>query len=233
VVAAAQHGPAALPASRKDAQYPTSPNEYRPLYRALLTALKEWIRDNRTPPSSKYPLIAEQQLVPLSALKFPRVPGATVPRFPKLAYPADFGPDYRDAGIVAHEPPRLGRAYGLLVPQVDADGMELAGIRMPIITAPLGTATGWNLRSPAAGAPTQIAALLGSWFPLPLDRARRSASKDPRLSIQERYASREDYLQRIRQAAGELIASRLMLDRDIDFVLAHAARLWVATALQR
>lgn len=233
VVAAAQHGPASLPASRKDAQYPTNPNEYRPLYRALLNAMNEWIRDNRTPPPSEYPLIAERQLVPVSDLKFPKIPGATVPRFPKLAYPADFGPEFRDAGIVAYEPPRLGRPYGLLVPQVDGDGMELAGIRMPVMKAPLGTATGWNLRSASAGAPTQIAALLGSWFPLPLDPASRAASKDPRASIKERYASREEYLKRIRKEAEDLITRRLLLDRDVDFVLAHASRLWDATVVQR
>lgn len=233
VVAAAQHGPSQRSASQKNARYPTNPNDFRPLHRALLTALNEWIRDGRMPPDSAYPLVAGQQLVPLSALKFPAIPGVSVPRYPHRAYRLDFGPQFKPAGVISREPPLTGKPYALLVPQVDQDGMDAAGIRMPAMQVPLGTATGWNLRAEAAGAAQQLAPNVGAWFPLAATKAEREASKDPRLSIGERYASREVYLSRVRQAAEGLISKRLLLARDLETVLENAGRLWDAATAQR
>jgi hypothetical protein len=232
VASAAQHGPNGQSARPDTAQFPTPPNDFRPMHRALLTALHEWVRDGKTPPESQYPLVAEKQLVPLSELKFPRIPGVAVPQFPKRAYPLDFGPQFKDMGIISKDPPRAGRPYALLVPQVDADGMDIAGIRMPVMRVPLGTAVGWNFRSQSAGASQQLARLTGSWFPLAATKLQRESSKDPRPSIEERYASRDEYLKRVRQAADDLVARRLLLSRDVDFVLNQAGRLWDASASQ-
>lgn len=232
-VSAAQHGSATKPEVRDTIRYATNPNEFRPLHRALLTALHEWIRDGKAPPESQYPLIAERQLVPVSRISFPKIPGVTLPRFPALAFDLDYGPEFKQSGVVTKEPPRIGGTYVTLLPQVDADGMDVAGIRMPAMKVPLGAATGWNLRSTSAGAPDQLFHLSGGWFPFPATRAQRESSKDPRLSIEERYSSREDYLDRVRQAARELVAKRLMLERDVEFILLHAGGLWDSTVTKR
>nr|MCU0246443.1 hypothetical protein [Bryobacter sp.] len=233
VVSAAQHGSARAPKVQRDARYPTNPVEFRPLYRALLGAMHEWVLEGKAPPDSQYPLIAEKQLVPPARFQFPKVPGVTPPRYPALAYSLDFGPRFKDEGIIEKEPPQVRGPFAVLVPQVDSDGIDLGGIRMPAVQVPLGAATGWNLRSAAAGAPERLVANTGSWFPLAATRAQRESSKDPRPSIEERYSSREDYLQRVRKAAGELAGRRLLLQRDVEFILEHAGQLWDKTLAQR
>lgn len=233
VVSAAQHGSATAPRTMADARFPTNPNEFRPLYRALLAALHDWVLSGKAPPESQYPLIAEKQLVAPAGLRFPKIPGVTPPRYPAVAYSLDFGPQFKDAGVISKEPPRVNGSYAVLVQQVDTDGIDLGGIRMPAVQVPLGTATGWNLRSAAAGAPDRLVANTGAWFPFAATRDRRESAKDPRPSIEERYSSREDYLQRVRTAAGELVNRRLLLARDVEFVLEHAQRLWDTAAAQR
>ena len=47
-----------------------------------------------------------------------------------------------------------------------------------------------------------------------------------RRSLEERYSSKEDYLQRVRAAAEELVAKRFMLVEDIEPIVARAALRW-------
>src|SRR5207249_1885103 len=54
----------------------------------------------------------------------------------------------------------------------------------------------------------------------------REASGDPRPSIEERYRSRDGYLERVRRAAAALVAQRFMLEEDIELTVALAARAW-------
>ena len=115
-----------------------------------------------------------------------------------LAYPSNYGPDFRTKGIATQEPPELGQPYPLMVPQVDQDGLDIAGIRMPELAVPLATYTGWNLRAPEVGAPEMLSTQIGSFIPFARTKAERMKSGDPRLSIEERYASKEDYLGEIR-----------------------------------
>jgi hypothetical protein len=118
----------------------------------------------------------------------------------------------------------------LLVPQVDGDGNETAGIRVPDQSVPLATVTGWNFRAEAVGNPTEVYPLIGSYIPFARTRAEREASGDPRRSIEERYPSRASYLQRIRDAAKDLIKGRYLLEEDLSTVVAFAEKHWsVAT----
>jgi hypothetical protein len=117
-------------------------------------------------------------------------------------------------------------ALPFLVPQVDSDGNEVAGIRVPEVSVPLATTTGWNFRAERIGNPTTIYALLGSYVPLARTRAERESRRDPRLSIEERYKGRDDYLQRIRTAASELVRERLILEQDVEDVVQRATRHW-------
>jgi hypothetical protein len=109
---------------------------------------------------------------------------------------------------------------------VDADGNEIAGIRPPELLAPLATFTGWNPRHPEQGAPGDLMSMMGSTLPFPLTRAERERAGDPRPSIAERYHSRAAYLERMREAAQKLVASRHVLAEDVDAIVERAGALW-------
>ena len=137
----------------------------------------------------------------------------------------DFGPDWK-RGILGIQPPKVGAAFPVLVPQVDADGNERDGVQLPEITVPLATYTGWNLRDPSIGAPDQRVAFEGSYLPFPKTAAGAKRSGDPRKSIAERYASGEDYLSRYQSAVDALIAQRWILKEDRSAMLDRGRQEW-------
>jgi hypothetical protein len=110
------------------------------------------------------------------------------------------------------------------VSAVDEDGNELGGIRLPDISVPLATYTGWNVRHPDIGGPGQTLSLLGSTIPFLTTQAERQAAGDPRPSIVERYVSREDYLDRVNQAAEALVQQGYLLAEDLPTVAAQASQ---------
>jgi hypothetical protein len=112
------------------------------------------------------------------------------------------------------------------VPQVDRDGNDLGGIRDPEVTVPLATTTGWNFRAESVGNPAEIYQLLGSYIPFATSKTARISVKDPRLSIEERYQGFDDYLQRVRSAAMDLIRRRYVLAEDLDAILERAQEHW-------
>lgn len=203
-VSGSQHGPGQLPRAAQGAQFPTNPNETRPLQRALLLALHEWVRDGKQPPASTYPMIAEDQLVPRDRIQWPKTMKAALPEHPKAAYRLSGEP----------EDPKVGKPFPVLLPQVDADGIELGGIRLPVVAVPLGTFTGWNYRTAATGAPKELAPTLGSFF---------AFSKE---QIATRYGTKDAWLKRIGEESDKLVRQRFLLDRDRAKVLDHAAQLW-------
>ena len=113
-----------------------------------------------------------------------------------------------------------------MVPQVDSDGNELAGIRLPDVSVPLATYTGWNFRNAASGATVDLVSLLGSSIPFPATRALRESSHDPRRSIEERYTSRDEYLTKVRDAADALVAKGYLLIDDVPPMVQRAADQW-------
>ncbi|WP_321476336.1 alpha/beta hydrolase domain-containing protein [uncultured Paludibaculum sp.] len=214
VVSGSQHGPGRLPNMLPSAQYPLNPNDHRPLQRALLDAMQAWIKEGKEPPASQYPLITEGQLVRPDKVNWPKSMKAALPEHPKVAYNISYGPDWETTGVITMEPPKVGKPFPVLVPQVDADGNELGGIRMPEVAVPLGTFTGWNMRTAAVGAPREMAPTLGSFFAF--DKA----------AIVQRYGSRGEYLKKVGVEADKLVKSRFLLERDRQRVVDHAAELW-------
>ncbi len=105
---------------------------------------------------------------------------------------------------------------------MDEAGNDRAGIRLPEISVPLATHTGWNYRRAAIGAPDRLASEIGSYLPLPGTRADRERTGDRRKSIAERYTSREDYLGRISLAAVELVDEGFLLAEDVPAVIQRA-----------
>ncbi len=124
------------------------------------------------------------------------------------------------------EPPKVGSAFPIRVPQVDADGNDTAGIRMPATAVPLATYTGWNLRGTEIGAPEELYTFTGSYIPFARTKADRIKAGDPRLSVEERYGSKQAYLDKVRAAADDLVKSGYLLERDETPVLSRASAEW-------
>jgi hypothetical protein len=190
--------------------------------------MQAWVADGAAPPASKYPKLGAGELTPVDGLKFPALPGVSAPKHPRRARKLDFGPDLAAKGIITKEPPGVDGAWPVLVPQVDADGLDRGGIRLPELVAPLATITGWNYRAPELGAPEEMIEFLGSIWPFARTKEERTAAKDARPSIAERYASRDDYMKRVRAAADELVRDRYVLAQDRDWMVDRAGKLWDA-----
>ncbi len=204
---------------------PESPLPVRYFWRAMIANMDAWARKGSAPPPSSYPRLADHTLVPLSQYAFPALPGVKAPHDVSLAYRLDFGPDFHD-GIASIQPPKVGDPFPVLVPQVDADGNELDGVRLPELTVPLATYTGWNLRDPKIHAPQQRVSFEGSFLPFPPTAVDRIANHDPRKSIAERYGGRDDYLRRYADAVDGLIRQKWILPEDRDALLLQGAKEW-------
>jgi len=225
-ITGAQHGSGTFPPRRNGTQNSANTNDFRWTMRALLSAMHRWVADGAEPPASRFPLIGKDELVALGAVQFPKIPGVAFPSRMHKAWRADYGSEFRTKGIVSIEPPKVGSPFPMFVPQVDADGNEVSGIRLPVIQAPLGTYAGWNLRDPAIGAPDELYSMVGSYIPFPKNREARARTGDPRKSIEERYGSREAYIEKIASAARTLAAGGYMLERDIPKMTEKAGAQW-------
>jgi Alpha/beta hydrolase domain len=113
-----------------------------------------------------------------------------------------------------------------LVPQVDGDGNERAGIRLPEVSVPLATYTGWNFRNSRIGGTDQLVALLGSYVPFAQTKGERDARHDPRRSVEDRYPSRDAYMELINKAAAALVKDGYLLAEDVAPVTKRAADHW-------
>ena len=136
----------------------------------------------------------------------------------------DPGPRWDSERIADHVPPKVGKPYRTLIPAVDADGNELAGIRLPDVTVPLGTYTGWNLRAAEYGAEDLLAGLHGSYLAFARTPEERRKSQDPRSAITERYPTRAIYLARVTEAVLQLQQEGFLLEQDALRILDIASK---------
>ena len=238
IMASTQHGPAAYPLPTAPpfgvCQQQGNPNPHTWTMRALLTEFAGWVKDGKAPPASAVPRIADGTLVAPDQVKFPPIPENTYGNVPRPAvrvlkvynplHQLDFGPQYRAAdssGVITIEPPKVGTAaYGILVPQVDADGNDLGGIRSVYIQAPIGTYTGWNLGRKERFE-DGFCSLTGSFIPFARTKAERRAN-DPRPSLEERYPTNAAFVAAVRTAADKLVASRYLLKEDAEMLVKQA-----------
>jgi hypothetical protein len=231
--AGCQHTPGALPPPDADANtggrglQRFNVVDYAPLLRAVLVNVDAWVRDGVEPPPSATPRIGAGTAVPAETTEktFTAIPGVRFPDQIERPLRLDFGPE-ATRGICATLPPKAGPPYATLVSAVDADGNEVAGIRPVELRVPLGTFTGWNPRHPDQGAPGDLMSMMGSTLPFCRDADERARRGDPRPSIAERYASRDEYLARVRAACVEMVGRRHLLAEDVDAVVARAGRLF-------
>ena len=224
-----QHFPGPWPPAKGQGdllgQQPESPLAIRYFWRSMVLNMDAWVRNGTAPPPSAYPRIADRTLVPLHDYAFPAIPGVNRPQEANAAYALDFGPNWRE-GILSIQPPRVGKAFPVLVPRVDADGNERDGVKLPEISVPLASYASWNLRDASIGSPDQRVSFEASFLPFPKTAAERKTSGDPRPSIAERYAGREDYLSRYSKALDDLVKQRWILPEDREAVLKRGEEEW-------
>ena len=206
-------------------QEPQSPLPVKYFWRVMIANMDAWVRSNTLPPASSYPEIAEGTLVPLREYALPAIPSVNRPHEANEAWHLDFGPNWRE-GILSIQPPKVGESFPVLVPQVDTDGNERDGVRLPEIVVPLATYTSWNVRDPSIGAPDQRVSFEASYLPFPKTAAERQKNCDPRKSIAERYEDRDDYMTRYKSAVDELVKQRWILPEDRDALIHRGGQEW-------
>lgn len=213
MLAGTKHSPGSWPPAETATQpLRVNPNDYRWAQRALLEALDQWTRQGVAPPPSRHPLLSDGTLVAQTEIKFPNLPAVQWPYHVPGGFRAD-----------------VSGAFSLLpfiVPQVDSDGNDIGGIRLPEQAVPLGTYTDWAFRSEQTGAPNTLIAMAGSYIPFSKTRADREKSHDPRLSVEERYASRAEYVRSVEEAANKLVKERYLLPEDLKPIVEAAGQHW-------
>jgi hypothetical protein len=213
-----QHGPSGFPPGRGNGQNLANPGDYKVFLRALLVALDRWCQGGEPAPPSVYPTIREGTLVHWDqpSTGFPSIPGVRYPAVIQQPSYWDFGPRWQTERIIDRQPPVPRGDYRVLVPRCDADGNEIDCLSPPEVAVPVATYTGWNLRSKEAGAEGELVSLQGSYIPLPVTRAERAQSGDPRPSLEERYGTLDKYLQRLQAKCRELRQAGYLLAEDVD-----------------
>jgi hypothetical protein len=205
--------------------------DYNPLLRAALVRLDRWVSAGEDPPPSRHPRLADGTAVMPEGLRglFASLPGVAFPAQLPPVIRLDFGPAAAN-GVATSLPPAEGEPYPHFVPAVDRDGNEKSGVRLPDLTVPLATYTGWNLRHPQIGAADRLLSLLGSTIPFPATPEEGSRRGDPRRSIAERYPSRERYLEQVRHEALRLIDEGYLLSEDLELVVGQASQRYALLA---
>jgi len=229
------------PASRGVCQQFDNPLNSAPVQRALFLALDAWT-DGTLPPSSRVPRLSDGTLVLPKDTGFPtNIPDAfhetangfvTYTGLKTSRYRFNLGPGFYDTGIPTIFPPVItppleppladkavpdtsspnGPIYPSFVPKPDSDGNDIAGVRLPDVTVPLATYTGWALRRGAQANDGCEAA--GQYIPFAKTKADRLASGDPRASVEERYPTFAAYQSAVHRAIDGLVKDRLLLCED-------------------
>ena len=210
-------------------QLPFNSVDYAPLLRAALDNLDRWVTSGEEPPASRHPSLNDGTAVESHTLleRFAQLPNVRVPAQTTRAIRLDYGPESH-LGRTTKLPADEGAEFPALVADLDESFNERGGIRLPDLSVPVATYTGWNLRDESIGNPNLFIGITGGlagWtLPLPATQAEREATGDPRASIEERYASREDYLEQVNRAAMDLAAEGYLLEEDVAEVVELAGR---------
>jgi hypothetical protein len=206
---------------------PDNPNPEAEQTRALTRALVEWVTNGTPPPASRYPTLANGDLVPSTraAIGMPEIPG--LPFSDRILNPVvryDFGPGFNApdlSGVMSTVPPRILGVVPTYVPRVNADGNETTGVPSVLLQAPLGTYLGWNtIRSGFFAG--HGCGFQGGYIPFARTKTERLRANDPRLSLEERYSTHDAYVARVREAAERAVRDRFLLPEDAARIVREA-----------
>lgn len=207
---AGQHGPGnGIPGPPGSGQLAANPTDYRPVLRALLTSMDRWLREDAVPPPSRYPTFRDGTLTGWRQNEsgWKAIPNVAYPEVIQAPEWLDYGPDFQKHRRLTRLPPLSKGSYSVAVPRCGPDGNELGMLQLPTVAVPLGIFTGWNLRSPALGAETELLSLTGAYIPVSSEVLR------------ERYQRFDAYSERFRDEAQRLHRDGYLLDEDLPRVL--------------
>lgn len=239
-----QHGGAGNPTSKGLCQQFLNPLDSAQVQRALWEDLDQWSTMGVPPPPSRVPRLDDGTLVPppnpaLTGGMYVGIPGVTYTGLKTTRYRFNYGPNFYATGIPTINPPVItppiednpanGPIYPSFVPKVDSDGNDIAGIRLPELTVPLATYTGWGLRSGVWANDGCEAS--GQYIPFQATEAARSAAGDPRPSVQARYPSFAMYRAQVMNAIDELVKDRFMLCEDTEAEFARLLQAGLAAGV--
>jgi len=205
---------------------PANPAPSAPMRTALLQGLVGWVTQGTAMPPSVYPRIVDGTMVSKTSASFtfPAIPERPLPvQRPLLDYSLGKGFNYQDASGALTAPATVERSLPQLVVKIDRDGNELAGIKSPLLSAPLGTYTGWNVTA-AGPLKGQSCGLLGGFIPFAKTKTERMAHGDPRPSLEEQYHSHDEYVKTVTAAAATLVRDHYLLQQDADAMIEQAER---------
>lgn len=219
-----QHGTGNA-SSKGNCQQFQNPLDSSPIQRALFLALDNWATNGIPPPPSRVPKFSDGTFAASTSradVGFPNIPGVTYTGLKTTRYRFNLGPNYYATGVPTINPPVItppyednpanGPIYPSFVPKTDADGNDIAGVRLPDVTVPLATYTGWALRSgPQANDGCESS---GQYIPFAKTKADRLASGDPRLSIEERYPNFIVYYFTVLDAVNKFAHNGWLLPED-------------------
>jgi len=206
-------------------QQPRNPLLPNPGLRALLVGLDRWVSAGTEPPASRVPRRDDGTLAPAlpqAGVGFPTIPGVTYNGRTTTGDLFDFGSMFGQGILTTLPPLLLGSPYPVFVPTTDADGNDVAGIRLPDVAVPLATYSGWNVRA-ASFAGGDLCDQSGQKIDFAQTRAERLAAGDPRPSIEERYPNHGAYVSAVARAANGLHRQRFLLDEDVERIIDAAA----------
>ena len=219
----------AAPAAAPRCALAWNPNPSADTRRAVLAALAAWVSAGTAPLPSRYPTIAQGDLVAptAAAMGWPAIPHAPTPDGklnPFLDYDFGLGFDYTDlSGVLGRQPPTIRRTIPSRVPRVDADGNEVSGVPSVQHLVPIGTYTGWNVLTQGYGAGGGCG-FIGGFIPFARTEAERRAAGDPRPSLEARYRDHAGFVARVRAVAAEQVRQRWLLPEDAARVIDQAVR---------
>ena len=236
-VASAQHGNGAnsttTPSTCSQFGTTVDPN---PLLRGLWVALDGWITAGTAPPASVNPSTTAGtaafipstdanntklgiSTVAIGDVGYPNLP-STLNQFSGLVTVRNywnFGPNY-DKGILDILPGTpTGKFYKASVPKTDQYGNDLGGVTLPELVAPIGSNSGWALRSASSGGKSDGldgCESAGQFVPFALNDASKVAG-DPRPSLTTLYGTKTAWITARANAAASLAAQGFLLPNDV------------------
>jgi len=219
-IGGSQHGSGSgLPGASTSGQLPRNPNMWAPIADSLLVAMYDWVANDKAPPASRYPQIADGSLVPahidgrINSRAWNQLSGVTHPEALYTPGFANYGDRWITDRIVDIHPLTTDMYYRTLVPAVNINNNDSATTTVlpPLTQVPLATFVPWNLRAVNTGAEKSLARLTGGYIPLPASMAAAEQASDPRTPIAAMYSSFSDYLSLYESATDLLISEGYLL----------------------
>ena len=179
----------------------------------------DWVANDKAPPASRYPQIADGSLVPahidgrINSRAWNQLSGVTHPEALYTPGFANYGDRWITDRIVDIHPLTTDMYYRTLVPAVNSNNNDSATTTVlpPLTQVPLATFVPWNLRAVNTGAEKSLARLTGGYIPLPASMAAAEQASDPRTPIAAMYSSFSDYLSLYESATDLLISEGYLL----------------------